>query len=174
MQIKTFDSFHPEHIPLYDQILTLTQPVNNIYPGRTKWFWEKFIPGLQKKERMYIIAQDNDNTLAGCVLIKRTEEEKKICTLFVHPQFRGQGLGRQLMELTLRELGEHPLITVSSRNLSQLSSLLKQYGFHLSATKKGAYNSEDTEYYFNDKKADAIKDKLIPVLVGRMNQLRQR
>lgn len=124
-----------------------------------------------KKERMYIIAQDDDGTLAGCVLIKNTEEEKKICTLFVNPKFRRQGLGKQLMEQTLKELGEHPLITVSSRNLSQLLPLLKQYGFHLSAIKKGVYNSEDTEYYFNDQKSDFIRSGFIPVLLQRMKQL---
>ena len=174
MQIKTFSSFNPDHAALYDQILNLIKPINDTYPEHTKWFMEKFIPGLQKKERMYIIAQDEDNTLAGCVLIKNTEEEKKICTLFVNPKFRRQGLGKQLMEQTLKELGEHPLITVSIRNLSQLSRLLEQCGFHLSATKKGVYNSEDTKYYFNDKKADLIKDGLIPVLQQRMNQLRQK
>ena len=174
MQIKTFNSFDPGHTVLYEQILNLIKPLNDTYPGHTQWFMEKFIPGLQKKERMYIIAQDDDNTLAGCVLIKNTDEEKKICTLFINPKFRRQGLGKKLMERALKELGEHPLITVSSRNLSQLSSLLKQYGFRLSAAKKGVYNSEDTEYYFNDQKADAIKEKLIPVLIGRMSQLRQR
>jgi len=174
VQIKTFSSFNPEHAALYEQMLDLTKSINDTYPEQTKWFKEKFITGLQKKERMYIIAQDDDNTLAGCVLIKNTEEEKKICTLFVNPKFRRQGLGKQLMEQTLKELGEHPLITVSSRNLSQLSSLLEPCGFHLSATKKGVYNSEDTEYYFNDKKADLIKDGLIPVLQQRMNQLRQK
>ncbi|MBP5534173.1 MAG: GNAT family N-acetyltransferase [Alphaproteobacteria bacterium] len=174
MQIKTFSSFNPKHAALYDQILDLTKPINYTYPEYTKWFMQKFIPGLQKKERMYIIAQDENNTLAGYVLIKNTEEEKKICTLFVNPKFRRQGLGKQLIEQTLKELGKHPLITVSSRNLSQLSGLLRQCGFHLSATKKGVYNSEDTEYYFNDKKADLIKDGLIPVLQQRMNQLRQK
>ncbi|MDY6407588.1 MAG: GNAT family N-acetyltransferase [Pseudomonadota bacterium] len=171
MQIKTFSSFNPEHAVLYDQMLDLTKSIGDTYPEYTKWFKEKFIPGLQRKERMYVIAQDDDNTLAGCVLIKNTEEEKKICTLFVDPKFQRQGLGKQLLEQTLKELGEHPLITVSTRNLSQLSSLLKKCGFHLSAVKKGVYNSEDTEYYFNDAKADLIKEGLIPVLQQRMKQL---
>jgi len=120
------------------------------------------------------VARDEEGKLAGCVLIKKTEEEKKICTLFVHPDYRKQGLGGKLMEQTLSELGEHPLITVSDRNIAQLAPLLRKKGFHLSAVKKGAYRPEDTEYYFNDKKADAIKDGLIPVLIQRMNKLRQR
>ena len=171
MQIKTFNSFNPEHIQLYEQLLCLTKPVNEAYPNRTKWFKERFIPGLKKKERMYIIAQEGD-TLAGCVLIKNTVEEKKICTFFVDPKFRRQGLGKQLMAQALKELKDLPLITVSGRNLSQFSPLLKQSGFHLSAIKKGVY-TEDTEYYFNDPQTDAVKNTLIPVLKQRMFQLQR-
>ena len=173
MQIKTFTSYNPEHIQLYGQILDLIRPINDIYPEYTAWFKEKFIPGLKKKERMYIIAQDENNALAGCVLIKKTAEEKKICTFFVCPNYRHNGLGKKLMQQALSELGEHPLITVSGRNLPQMAHLLKECGFHLSATKRGAYNPTDTEYYFNDKKADAVKNTLIPVLIQRMKQLEQ-
>ena len=95
--------------------------------------------------------------LAGCVLLKNTKEEKKICTLFVHPKYRKQGLGRKLLEQTLLELGEHPLITVADRNIAQLMPLLKKKEFHLSAVKKSIYRPENTEYYFNDQKADIIK-----------------
>ena len=51
---------------------------------------------------------------------------------------------------------------------------LKKKGFHLSAVKKGVYRPEDTEYYFNDQRADIIKNGLIPVLIHRMNQINQR
>ena len=174
MQIKTFNSFNPKHIKLYEQILFLTHPVNTDYPEYSKWFREKFIPGLKKKERLYIIAQDENQTLVGCALLKNTPQEKKICTLFVDPRFRKQGLGKQLLQQSVAQLGEHPLISVSGRNLAQLSHLLDQCGFHLSATKKNIYNPNDVEYYFNDQKADIIKDSFIPVLLKRMNQLKQK
>lgn len=174
MQIKTFHSFHKEHKKLYEDILSLTYSVNDTYPQYSTWFKEKFLPDLKNKKRMYIVAQDESGKLVGCVLIKNTEEEKKICTLLVHPDYRKQGVGEKLMEQTLSELGEHPLITVSDKNIEQLSPLLRKKGFHLSAVKKGAYRPEYTEYYFNDKKADLIKDGLIPVLQQRMNQLRQK
>jgi ribosomal protein S18 acetylase RimI-like enzyme len=174
MQIKTFNSFHEDHEKLYEDILYLTSSVGDTYPQYSTWFKEKFLPDLKNKKRMYIIAQDKDKKLVGCVLIKNTEEEKKISTLFVHPDYRKKGLGGKLMEQTLSELGEHPLITVSDRNIAQLTPLLRKKGFHLSAVKKGAYRPEDIEYYFNDQKADAIKDGLIPVLIQRMNKLRQR
>ncbi len=173
MQIKTFRTYHPEQTLLYEQILAFIQPLRDTYPEYDKWFKEKFIPGLQKSERMFIIALDDNNTLAGCVLIKNTKEEKKISTLLVDPKFRRKGLGEELLKQTLQELGSHPLITVSNKNLSQLQPLLKKCGFHLSAIKKGVYNSQDTEYYFNDQKADLIKNGLIPVLLKRMKQLKK-
>ncbi|MBQ6854935.1 MAG: GNAT family N-acetyltransferase [Alphaproteobacteria bacterium] len=174
MQIKTFRSFHEEHKKLYEDILNLTYSINDTYPQHSTWFKEKFLPDLKNKKRIYIVAQDKNGKLAGCILLKNTEEEKKICTLFVHPDYRKQGVGRKLVEQTLLELGEHPLITVSDRNIAQLMPLLKKKGFHLSAVKKGVYRPEDTEYYFNDQRADIIKNGLIPVLIHRMNQMNQR
>lgn len=174
MQIQIFDSFRPEHEPLYAQILNLAQTVSHTYPDYECWFREKFMPGLRKKERMYVVAQDDEGGVAGFVLIKKTAEEKKICTLFVDPKFRKQGLGQQLMKRTLAVLGPRPLITVSGRNLPQLAGLLDAFGFQLSAVKKRVYRADDAEYYFNDPKADAVKNGLIPVLMQRMKQLKHR
>ncbi len=58
MQIKVFDSFHPEHSKLYQEIFNLTQPLWKNYPDYEKWFKQTFMTGLQKKERLYILAQD--------------------------------------------------------------------------------------------------------------------
>ena len=55
MQIKTFSSFNPKHAALYDQILDLTKPINDTYPEHTKWFMQKFIPGLQKKNECILL-----------------------------------------------------------------------------------------------------------------------
>ena len=174
MQIKTFHSFHPEHQPLYKEILMLMRSLNSTYPESEKWFTEKFLSGLKKKERTYIVAWDRQKSLAGYALIKNTPTEKKICTIFVKPPFRKQGIGKQLIQKALTELGEHPLITVSGKTLPLLQPLLQQSGFHLSAVKKGVYRPEDTEYYFNDQQADSIKNGLIPVLIQRMEQLKQK
>lgn len=171
VQIKTFNSYHPEHTKLYEDILTLTMSVNDTYSGYTDWYKNVFLPGLKKGERMYVVAQDENENLAGCVLIKNTNDEKKICTLFVNQSFRKQGLATLLMEVSLKELGEHPLITVSSKNIFQLKPLLDKMGFHLSDKRKGAYGAEDTEFYFNDKKVDLIKNRMVPVLPQRMKNL---
>ena len=171
--IKTFKSFHPEHRPLYKSLLALTLPIGQTYPNYKNWYNNTFISSLKKNERMYIVAFNDQNALAGCVLAKQTSDEKKICTLFVSPSFRRQGIGTKLLKTAIKELGEHPLMTVSSRDISQLQPLLNHFGFHLSAIKKGAYHRNDTEFYFNDKKADVIQNRLLPLLVQRMEHIRQ-
>ena len=171
MQINYFS--YPEHKMLYKKMLLLTHSINDTYKGHTNWYNNVFLPGLKKKERAYIIALDKNGVLAGCVFLKNTIDEKKICTLFVSPDFRRQGIATALMEESIKRIGEHPLITVSSRNLDQLSPLLSKFGFHLSAVKNGVYNSEDTEFYFNDKKADLIKHSFIPVLKARIEKIRE-
>lgn len=168
MQIKTFTSFHPEHSLLYKNMLDLTSAIGEVYPNYTHWYEDTFISGLKKNERMYIVALNDQNTLTGCLLAKKTPDEKKICTLFVAPAFRRQGVGKRLLETAIKEFGELPLITVSSRDISQLRPLLDSFGFHLSAVKKGAYRQQDTEFYFNDPKADAIKNGLLPLLIQRL------
>ena len=174
MQIKTFDSFHPEHASLYAEMLDLIRSFGDAYPESDRWFKETFLSGLKKKERSYIVAWDEQKSLAGYALIKNTPMEKKICTLFVKPSFRRRGIGKQLVNQALSELGEHPLITVSGKNLPLLQPLLKQSGFHLSAVKRGVYRPDEPEYYFNDQPADAVKNGLIPVLMERMRQLNQK
>lgn len=170
MQIKVFESYHIEHKQLYDNILLFTRSISNTYAEYEEWYRNVFIEGLKVRERMCIIAQDENENLAGCVLIKNTAEEKKICALFVAPAYRKRGLGTQLIDASLKELGEHPLITVSSRNMFQLKPLLDKMGFHMSGKKKGEYGKNDTEFYFNDKKFDSIKNNILPLLNGIIKQ----
>lgn len=174
MQIKTFDSFYPEHIKLYEEIFELIKPIQDFYPNYEKWYREKFIPGLKKKERLYIVAYDDKkNILSGCALLKKTREENKLCTLFVHPNYRSQGLGKKLMQQALNAFGKLPLLTISSKNFSKYQPLLKHFGFHWSASKKNVYQENDIELYFNEPKSDAIKDGLIPLLKKRMSQIQK-
>ena len=70
-----------------------------------------------------------------------------------------------------QELGQNPLISVSEENKFFVNTLFRKFNFRLSAVKKGIYKSESTEYYFNDARAEAIQNGLIPVLIRRQKQL---
>lgn len=173
MQIKVFDSFHPEHSKLYQEIFELTKPVTQNYPGYAEWFQKTFMLGLYKKERLYIVAQDLNNQLLGCALVKKTPQEEKLCTLFVDKKYRRCGIGRQLLAQTIKVLGKRPLISVSDQSMPQMQPLLDEFGFHLSSQKKDVYRPNHTEFYFNDTRADAIQKGLIPLLIQRQKQLKR-
>ena len=61
---------------------------------------------------------------------------------------------------------DKPLITVSNRNLSQLQRLLDKNNFTFSYRKKGAYQENDTENYFNNKATEILKTDILPALLA--------
>ena len=170
MQIKTESSFVPSHQPLYQGIFDLTKSLQQTYPNYKNWYEKTFLEGLKKGEREIIVAFDNKRII-GCALIKNTRLEKKLCTLFVHPNFRRQGIGEQLLKTSIQKLKQNPLVSVSQKNKPLVDTLFHKFNFHLSAVKKGVYQPESMEYFFNDERADVVQNKLIPVLIQRKKQL---
>ena len=171
MQLKIFDTFDDNHPELYQDILNLTGSARQFYPGYEDWFYKTFIPGIKKKERLIITAQNETGALIGCALIKNTPSEKKICTLYVKPKYRRQGIGTTLIRQAIQIVGEYPLITVSQENINQLLPFLTRQGFRLSTAKRSLYRTDSIEYLFNDKQTEVIQKRLIPVLVHRAHQL---
>ena len=172
MQIKIERTFLPEHEALYQDVFELTQSLVQTYPNYSRWYHQTFLSGLKKGSRALIMAEEKGK-LVGVALIKNTPEEKKLCTLFVHSENRRQGIGQKLLAQSIQELGQKPLVSVSEKNMSGVSSLFKRFKFHLSACKKGVYLPQNAEFYFNDEKADAVQQGLIPVLIARMKQLKR-
>ena len=136
--------------------------MKNIINGLIKFFLE----GLKKQERACVVAKNEENKLIGCALLKKTENETKICTLFVDEAYRGQGIGRQMMHRSIEFLGKQPALSVSEKNLEMMKPLLQEFGFKLSGYQKGAYQSQNTEFYFNNKVVDAIRFDIIPALLN--------
>lgn len=147
INIDTYRTYNHEHSYLYKEILELTNSIGETYPEHSKWFWDKFLVGLKTGGRGYIIAEQNNN-LAGVVLFKDTEEEKKISTLFVNPEYRKQGIATRLLQEAKKELGAGCILTVSARNMFQLKPLLVKSGFKVFDTKRGEYKPDNIEYYF--------------------------
>ena len=172
MQIKTESTFSPEHQKLYQDILKLTLSVQESYPNYQKWYKNTFLEGLKKGERI-ILMIENNGKLLGCALLKKTTIERKLCTLFVRPDYRKQGIGSRLLERTTEILGQKPLASVSEKNMKGVFSLFNHFGFHLSGKKKGKYLPQNTEYYFNDERAETIQKGLIPVLIQRAKKLQK-
>ena len=126
-----------------------TSHISKDYPEHFKWFFTKMIPGVFKCERE-IINLYIDNTLAGTIFLKNSNEEKKICTLYVSEDFRKQGVATLLVEIAFEFLGTtKPLITIADYKVEQFEKIIKKYNWQKTQTIKGKYNSHSKEIVFN-------------------------
>ena len=130
MQVLIYSDYYQEHKKLYDDIFKLTQSIGGIYPNYRDWYYNTFLEDLKRGNRSYAIATHH-TIIAGCCLMKHTSDEKKICTLFVGPQYRRQGIGSDLVRSALTELGPHPFLTVSDGQLSTFVPFLSRFGFQM-------------------------------------------
>ena len=123
--------------------------LNIEYPGFHSWFQNKVIPDLETRKKEIIVITYGEY-IAGVSIIKNTNYEKKICTIRVGKYFRGQGLGRRLMEISLMELNaDKPMITVSSYRYPQFQSIFNHFGFKIEDISYNYYRLRNDEICFN-------------------------
>lgn len=122
-----------------------------LYPGFRSWFFEKAARSTLQEERRFFVRFECGR-LAGVAIAKRAAEERKLCTLWVHPRVRKQGLGRVLAEEALDWLGtQTPLFTVPQRRSHYFTSLMSDLGFKQTQALPGHYLANDTELVFNGR-----------------------
>lgn len=162
---KLSNTYNPNHEPFYGQVAWLTRDILNSYEGHWDWLQYKFFPGLKEGKRGYSFAIDPYSkqvittkkgiipvyTLAGCALLKNEPDEKKLCCLFVDPNYRGQKIASKLVEDSFELLNTtKPLMTVSQQNLDMLQKLIERYNFELTSVKESVYIPGVKEYYYNE------------------------
>lgn len=118
------------------------------YPNFMDWYFNTVLPEIKHGLRKIYVAYSGTQ-IAGVMILKKSTE-KKICTLRVSQNYRGQGLGHRFMELALDELEENlPLITVSDRHIKEYRSLFKDYHFSPSELHYNKYILGHAEIVFN-------------------------
>jgi hypothetical protein len=119
------------------------------YPEFDEWLRGKVIPGIVAGERTVILEMRNGG-VAGLLIVKHTDAEKKLCTLRVRPEYESKGLGIRLFETAFDILGtERPLLSVSEPSMPKFSRLFAHFGFSQEAVYGGLYVPHVDELSYN-------------------------
>lgn len=119
------------------------------YPDFRHWYFHSVVPGLADGSRSILLLKDGIKN-AGILIAKDDGREKKLCTLRVHPQYRGLGGGRLLLAAAQELLGtSKPLVTVSEDHLFEFRSLFQRQGYRLWGIYRDCYRPGCREYSFN-------------------------
>ena len=96
-----------------------------------------------------ILCRYTENII-GIIILKKTAEEKKICTLRVEKRFRNNGIATELIKKGIEWLeDEKPLFSFCSSKDQEFSKLLKYFDFELQEEKFRYYDPFSLEYVYN-------------------------
>ncbi|MDI9849978.1 N-acetyltransferase [Rhodoblastus sp. 17X3] len=131
------------------EALAFVLPLSPDYPDIRSWFVEKVVPGLRCGSR-HIVRIDRNNKIVALGIAK-AEEETKICTVRVAPEFAGRGMGIRVFENLMSWLGtDRPLATVSENKLADFQRIFDHYGYRLTSVHTGLYRPGRSEFVFNE------------------------
>ena len=132
-----------------NEIYLLTDYNKLQYPEYYKWYYQTNIPRILDGEGEAIFYLDGFQ-IVGLSMLKRTEDESKICTFLIDEEYRKKGYSKMILEDSYDYLGtERPLITIPEKRLDEFSKIIEAYGWVPTETTDEYYSPE---IVFNDPK----------------------
>jgi ribosomal-protein-alanine N-acetyltransferase len=92
---------------------------------------------FREDEHKYLIAKEDDGRIAGYIGVEKILDEVHIINMAVHPDFRGTGIGKRLMQHVLND-EEVFFLEVRAAN-ETAKRIYEKYGFKVISTRKGYY-----------------------------------
>ena len=138
---------------LADSIYEITDFICEDYPSHKEWYYKKQLPATKiSNERNILFARnpkDSENIIAMACL-KKDDEEKKICILYVSDKCRGIGIGTKMIEASMDWLETtKPLATLADYKLDMFRPIIRKYDWKLTQIVSGLYNDRSEELCFN-------------------------
>ena len=168
-----------ELIELATKVYMITDFICDDYPQYKEWYFTKQLPQtINSEKRNILFARDLKNAaeIISIACLKRDSEEQKICTLYVSDKYRGLGIGKAIVEESMRWLGTtKPLITFADYKLEMFKPIINKCGWELTQVVSGLYNDKSQELCFNgilkkdndETLEQQLHKKLIRVLKNR-------
>lgn len=125
-----------------NEIYLLTDYNKLQYPEYYKWYYQTNIPRILAGEGEAIFYLDGFQ-IVGLSMLKRTDDEAKICTFFIDEEYRKRGYSSLLLEDSFGYLGtESPIITIPENRLDEFSKIIEAYGWVPTETTDKYYSPE--------------------------------
>lgn len=128
------------------QLLINFKELYQYYPNFSNWF-EKVKKELINNSGREIIYILKNQELVCFAILKKTNNEKKICTLIVKDNYRNQGFGLKLMKNSIDYLKNDIILSVNQNCINDFEKLLKNFNFKL-INEKIIENSNEKEYWY--------------------------
>ncbi|MGG3510224.1 GNAT family N-acetyltransferase [Paenibacillus lautus] len=140
-----------------DKLYNYLKDLSESYPQFEEWFYNVVIPEVEEKngEReilvvLSVIEGNPQAILSGIAILKKTKDEKKICTFRVHEDFKNKGIGTELFERCFEYLGtKKPIISISEDRIEMFKYHIEKYKFEKTQEICGIYKPDSIEYVFN-------------------------
>ena len=85
-----------------------------------------------RKDRIWIVESDNNNIVGSMVIMGRSGVVAQLRYFILHPDYRGLGLGRKLMQLVMdfcKSAGYRSVYLWTASELNTAAHLYMQFGF---------------------------------------------
>ncbi len=134
---------------LLNDVLILSMRVKEDYPDYKQWYQNVQVPGVYDGSRNIIIAHIEDR-IVGFISLKKTPQEKKICTFYVEKTFRRNQIGTLLASRAVDYLSEEkPLITIPMDKLYEFTKISKKYNWEVTEIRENLYRTTTPEVIVN-------------------------
>lgn len=125
-----------------NEFYNLTDYNHNQYPDYTKWFFGTNIPRILNNKGDIFFSLDG-LLVKGIIIVKKTVDEKKICTALIDEPYRNQKLGSKLFEEAFKYLGtDKPIITIPKMKINQFEHFINYYNWKITDTINEYYSLE--------------------------------
>jgi ribosomal-protein-alanine N-acetyltransferase len=98
---------------------------------------------FREDEHKYLVARD-ENKIAGYIGIEKILDETHIINMAVHPDYRGAGIGKRLMQHVLNDEDVFFLEVRASNETAK--KMYEKYGFSVISTRKAYYADGEDAY----------------------------
>ena len=141
---------HEAFVEIISKAYNATESVCKSYPNYFIWYWKKVVPDILTGTRDVIIIMFNEE-VAGVAIVKKKDDERKLCTVYVEPNYRDREITTKLLEEAFSFLGTtKPLISISEEKLDMFQGIIKKYNWKKTQVlPEGYYNENSREIVFN-------------------------